>query len=190
MVCFSANVTTFFIDLLPKKKTSCWLYIKNWRATTIGLMGCFARQREMIPVYIAFYVLSLVRLLGCAPLYFIHVANHDTNKDGYFNSGVQYEEDIKTFCMSLAMIITCIERIPHFFRFGIFIIFAEIDLINSIIDGCLEMMIQNYYIPMIGENKIFFIFAVCISILFKFVHFTFGIIILIHPSSSSSSSSS
>ena len=135
----------------------------------------------MYRLYLTFYIASVIRVLGRVPIFFIYFVfgNYDTKQEGYFYLGARYEE-IDMLCLCLVLIITCIERLPYYVRFGLFTIYAVVDLIISLMASSNAILLQDYDLPMIAENKILFFIAVCISIYFKIIHLLITVAIFIN----------
>ena len=138
----------------------------------------------MYRLYLTFYIASVIRVLGRVPIFFIYFVfgNYDTNEEGYFYLGARYEE-IDMLCLSLVLIITCIERLPYYVRFGLFTVYAVVDLIISLMASSNAILLQDYDLPMISENKILFFIAVGISIYFKITHILITVAIFININS-------
>ena len=122
-------------------------------------------------------------MVKCLGGVFISVVtrNYRTDQEGYFYLGAGYEE-LNSLCIVLALIPTIIERLPHYQRFGLFAVYATVDLILSVRQGAGTVLLENYNVPIIGEDIIFFYFAVCVSICFKTAHLflVIAIILLSH----------
>ena len=137
-----------------------------------------AMTTNMFILYITFYTASTVNLLGYTPLLYIYIVDPD-HKQGYFYAGETYlEVDVILMCWS--MVVTCLEVLPHYQRFGPFALYAMLDLIISFTVCCRAILVENYNVPLIEDNIILFYFAVCISICYKMMHLFLVIAIIVH----------
>ena len=128
-------------------------------------------------LYITFYLLSMVKVLAYTPVVYIYI-NYSDHEEGYFYLGQTYLE-IDVMWLVWVVLLTCLEKIPRYQRFGPFTIYCLVDLIVSFTICAHVILNKNYNVPFIEDNIYLFFIAVGISFCFKVIHLFITVSILI-----------